>query len=178
MKRFAVHSRIRNTFHNPGQRSGFVAWWRFGILALSTLVFCACHEQYPYFHQYQSVDADGWFTNDKAELQIPATPNDTTFQMAICLRHTQKYLYNDIFLHLTLRDDSTKEIIKTTDIRIPIYNEQGKPIGKGFPYIEPEPYPSIQEIHLTKGHTYTVLIQHDMKSSTIKGVTDVGIKLY
>ena len=148
------------------------------LMVIMLTAFYSCREQWPYYHEYRSVDANAWFTNDKAELHVPALPNDTTLQIAVCLRTTQKYPYQYLHLNMTVKDDSTRQTIKALRFKLPVFDEQGLPLGKGFPFMEAEYDIERQPLKLEKGHTYTIHLWHNMHTTTIPGISDIGVKLY
>ncbi|MBR3454516.1 MAG: gliding motility lipoprotein GldH [Bacteroidaceae bacterium] len=148
------------------------------MMAILLMAFNSCREQWPYYHEYKSIDNNAWFTNDKAELHVPALPSDTTLNMAVCLRNTQDYPYQHLYVNLNVKDDTTQQNIKVLNLKLPVFDDKGLPLGKGFPFMETEYDIEGQPVHLKKGHTYTICIWHDMHSPTIPGIADVGIKLY
>ncbi len=142
------------------------------------LAITSCQEQWPYYHEYHSVDSNDWFTNDKVQLHVPALPHDTTLNLSLCLRNTQTYTYQYLNLCMSIKDDTTHQSLKTLTFKVPVYDDNGLAIGKGFPYLEAEYEIQGEKLKLKKGHTYTVSIWHNMHKPSINGITDIGIKLY
>lgn len=153
-------------------------WLFITMMACMALVFCGCRDQWPYYHSYKSVDRERWFSGDKVELSVPPLSADTVLRIAVCLRATQDYPYQHLALNMTVRDDSTHQTVKRLVLKVPVFDEEGLAIGKGFPFMEAEYEVADEHLTMRKDHAYTITFRHDMRATTIHGISDIGVKLY
>ena len=147
-----------------------------GILLTAT--FVACYDRTSFFN-YHAINLDGWDRTDFQEYQVNAISEEGYYMEEIGVRTTKAYPYQQ--LHLIVK----QEIISTTGthpnrfrrdtLHIDIYDSWGKPKGKGidlFQNVVP-----FKTLPLKAGDSISLQIAHDMKALSIKGISDVGLKV-
>ncbi|MBR0116832.1 MAG: gliding motility lipoprotein GldH [Prevotella sp.] len=146
------------------------------ILVVSALVACFNRTSFYHFH---AIDLDGWDRIDFQEYEVKALEEDGYYVEEIGVRTSTAYPFQS--LNLIVKQD----IISTTKshpnrfrcdtLRIDIYDSWGKPKGKGvdlYQHMIP-----LKTLPLKAGDSLSVRIAHGMKVFSVKGVSDVGLKI-
>ncbi|MBO4397845.1 MAG: gliding motility lipoprotein GldH [Bacteroidaceae bacterium] len=147
--------------------------WLICVLMMAVL-FTQCSSETTYFHQYKSVDIDGWNSEDTIVFHITPASTNTVMNAEIGVRTTNAFIYNKLFLKGTLQCEG--DDIVTDTLFVTIFDKKGVNLGDGLPY--PLCTKAIPPIRMDSGKVYTYTITPLMQSSSVEGVKDVGLKLY
>ncbi len=148
------------------------------VALLATATFAACFDHTEFFN-YHPIDTEGWGRNDVQEYHVRPVAADGYYVEEVGVRTSAEYPYRR--LNLIVRQDivstngSHLSRSRCDTLTIDVYNSWGKPEGKGvdlFQHVIP-----FKTLSLKAGDSLSVRIGHDMQAYTLKGVSDVGLKV-
>lgn len=142
------------------------------LLALTSLLLVACRQDIVY-SQFETVPAAQW-SADSAMVFHPIVEDSINhYQMQINIRHTDRYAYQNLWLFVDVVQDSL--LLRRDTIEAQMANERGEWHGSGMSKLT-LPMIYLDHIELTEGE-YTITIQQGMREETLKGITEVGLKV-
>lgn len=148
------------------------------VAIIAAVAFTSCFENTIHF-EYKGTDIGGWNREDSITFSIRPLEESSYYFEEIGIRANVEFPYER--LHLTVRQevisttDSTRRVTITDKVSLPIYDEEGKPIGTGV-NLRQYQIP-LKTVKLQAGDSLQVSIRHNMRDSIISGIADVGIKL-
>ena len=125
------------------------------------------------YHKYADVDAWNWNNSDTLTFELPRTTSSGELMPTVGVRTTNSFPFR--MLHLQFLVSCDNEVVAADTVFVAVYDNNGQPVGKGFPYtttLKP-----LQPLHVDSGKVYTFCINHIMNEECVKGVTKVGIEL-
>ncbi len=117
-----------------------------------------------------NVPSQGWDYGKALQADISPSDSVATGQMAIALRHTNLYLYSNIWLEVTVTDSLTTTI---DTLNITLADPSGRWLGRGIA--------TDFQLSDTIPHQYTLhrpataKVRHIMRDDMLKGVEQLGI---
>lgn len=148
------------------------------VAIIAAVAFTSCFENTIHF-EYKGIDIGGWNREDSITFSIRPLEESSYYFEEIGIRANVEFPYER--LHLTVRQEvisttnSTRRVTITDKVSLPIYDEEGKPIGTGV-NLRQYQIP-LKTVKLQAGDSLQVSIRHNMRDSIICGIADVGIKL-
>ena len=139
------------------------------IIVLLSIVLSACDRDIVY-SQFCSIPSEEWGIDEVAQFDYPITDAELPFRMIIYVRHTECYPYQNMWLFV---DDGQRQ----DTIEFYLADDRGQWLGnKHHGFIEmPVLYEAAHQYPDTG--TYHLTIQHAMRDSVLRGVTDVGLEI-
>ena len=142
------------------------------LLAISSLLLVAC-QQNVVFTAYESLPASGWDMDSVMVFHPTVEDSIGNYQMLISIRHTDRYPYQNMWMFVDVKQDSVQ--LRRDTIEVQLANARGEWYGKGLSeYTLPVIY--LENIPLLQGE-YTIGIQQGMREESLRGVSNVGLKL-
>ena len=142
------------------------------LLAISSLLLIAC-QQNVVFTAYESLPADGWNMDSVVVFHPTIEDSIGNYQMLISIRHTDRYPYQNMWMFVDVKQDSVQ--LRRDTIEVQLAYARGEWYGKGLSeYTLPVIY--LENIPLLQGE-YTIGIQQGMREESLRGVSNVGLKL-
>jgi len=146
--------------------------------ALSVAALVSCFQYTAYFH-YQSTDTNGWHRFDFLEYKVGAVSQEGYYVEEIGIRYNPQFPYRQLSLVIdqTVVHTATKRIgrHKSDTLQVELYDPQGRPTGEGV-NMQQLVIP-LKSLKLERGDSIAMQIRHNMKSTTIKGIAAIGMKL-
>ena len=139
------------------------------LLMVSAWVFTACQRNIVY-SQFCSIPSGEWAIDDVAQFDYSIADAELPFCMVIYVRHTERYPYQNMWLFV---DDGYGQ----DTIEFYLADDRGQWLGdKHHGFIE---MPVLYEVanQFPDTGTYHLTIQHGMRDSLLRGVTDVGLEI-
>lgn len=138
------------------------------IVALISLSGCKMgHNDYSHYH---NIDINGWAYGDT--LIYNFTPKDSVIigDMTLSLRHTNDYIYSNVFLEVTL-SDSTCSLCDTLAITLAddFGRWHGRGIGTDFQISD------TIALGITLRKPITIGVRHIMRDDVLKEIEQIGI---
>ena len=149
------------------------------VAILATAAFVSCFQNIG-FYEYRAVDIDGWDRNDFVDFRIHAAQEDGYYTEIIGVRADRAYPFKSLQLIVSQNIVSTtkvrKSIFKSDTLNVDIYDDEGMMAGSGVNLHQYEiPFKSLR---LEKDDSLYLTIHHNMNRRRIKGISDVGVKIY
>lgn len=142
------------------------------LLVLTSLLLVACRQDIVYT-QFEAVPAAQWAADSAMVFHPVVDDSINHYQMQINIRHTDRYAYQNLWLFVDVAQDSL--LLRRDTIEAQMANERGEWYGSGMSKLT-LPMIYLDDIELTQGE-YTVTIQQGMREETLKGITEVGLKV-
>ena len=151
----------------------------FAVAFFATAAFVSCFDNIG-FYEYRSVDINGWDRNDFTDYRIPAMPTSGYCTEIIGIRANSDYPFQTLDLIVSQNIISTahkhRSTFKSDTITVRMYDDKGMMNGTGVNLHQFEiPYKTLR---LENGDSLYLTIRHNMSRRAIKGISDVGVKVY
>ena len=142
------------------------------LLAISSLLLVACQRNVS-FTSFQSIPSHSWDMDSVVVFHPIVADSIGDYQMLISIRHTDRYAYQNLWMFVDVKQDSV--LLRRDTIEAQMANARGEWYGKGLSE-HTLPIIYLENITLPKGE-YTVGIQQGMREESLRGVSNVGLKL-
>ena len=147
---------------------------RFLMFCLPLLILCSCRDQVV-SSAHQDLPERGWAMTDTVRLSIDVADTAQTYDLALMLRHTEQYIYQNLWFFVQCPDSLAP--LSADTVMAYLADDRGKWIGTrtgrfyaGYVFME-------RNISFQQAGTYTFAIVHGMRDSVITGIADVGLEL-
>lgn len=137
--------------------------------AVLACAFSACRSDIVYSH-FNPMKSEKWHIDSVQQFNYPITDVQSGYQVLVYVRHTERYPYQNMWLFIDngLRRDT---------IEFYLADDRGRWLGdKKHGFIE-MPVLMEQDYHYPDTGSYSLAIQHGMRDSLLRGVTDVGVEV-
>lgn len=143
---------------------------------LPIILLTAC-QSYTAYHSYEPIPIKGWAKSDTLVYVLPASVPAGNYEMEIGIRYQESYPYRDIWLEISHNMQDTLNYATDT-LQLFLADEAGNKTGNGIGglYQCSRPYKDMFPIH-TEGNVRTFRIAQIMTNDTVKGISDIGIRL-
>jgi gliding motility-associated lipoprotein GldH len=139
------------------------------FLAALALALTACRQDIV-FSQFVSIPSGVWHVDSVAQFNYQIPDKKVGYQVLVYVRHTERYPYQNMWLFL---DNGTQR----DTIEFYLADDRGQWLGdKHHGFIE-MPVLIEQNYHFPDTGRYYMAIQHGMRDSLLRGVTDIGVEI-
>lgn len=139
------------------------------LLVIGCLAFTSCNNDIVY-SQFRPIPSGEWHVDSVAQFDYTIADNEIGYQVLVYVRHTERYPYQNMWLFL---DNGTQR----DTIEFYLADDRGQWLGdKHHGFIE-MPVLIEQNYHFVDTGKYAVTIQHGMRDSVLRGITDVGFEI-
>ncbi len=146
---------------------------RLVISMLCLLAMCACKRSIVY-SDFISLPADGWHQDSVLSYDICVEDSTADYDLLIVVRHTNEYPYQNLWLFVD--EYAGTELLHRDTIEALLADDYGRWIAGGInKYDLPLQYATSYRF-ATASHN-RITIQQGMRSSYLKGLSDVGVKV-
>jgi len=143
--------------------------FRLAILVLGVCLLTSCRNDIVY-SQFQPIPSEKWQVDSVATFDYTVTDTTVDYRMLIYVRHTERYPYQNMWLFVG--DSAHRDTIEFY-----LADDRGQWLGdKHHGFIE-MPVLYEEHFHFPDTGTYQLAIQHGMRDSVLRGVTDIGIEV-
>ena len=150
------------------------------LLIVVSLLFTSCYQDTLYY-RYHKLPGKGWYTHDTLNYQLDTPLSAGNYTIEFGIRHSTQYSYCDLWLGMrSKRTDSLSTIISDTDtLHINLVSEQGHWKGNSSGGLFQYTHPALYKLTVTEGDSLrSIQLFHIMKDAPLKGLTDVGIRIF
>ena len=145
------------------------------ITFLLTLIFLVSCDNNKVYDEYINLEATGWNAADTLAFEIELnSTNGDLFDILICLRNNNEYLYSNIFLFVEL--ENTQGITHSDTLQYLVAEPNGKWKGTGVGAIKHNLF-KYKESQLLDDGLYKIKITHGMRSELLHGLEDIGLRI-
>ena len=139
------------------------------FLAALALALTACRQDIV-FSQFVSIPSGEWHVDSVAQFDYQIADKEAGYQMLVYVRHTERYPYQNMWLFL---DNG----MQRDTIEFYLADDRGQWLGdKHHGFIE-MPVLIEQNYHFSDTGHCAMTIQHGMRDSLLRGVTDIGVEI-
>ncbi len=117
----------------------------------------------------------GWYKNEGVRFDVFIGDTLANYDFYISLRNTIDYRYSNLYIFLnTMMPNGNK----TRDtLEIILADDTGKWLGKGWGSVKENDVLLRKNLRFPRKGDYRFLIQQAMRTDTLKGITDVGLRI-
>ncbi len=143
---------------------------RWIVAVVAALILVACTTNVGEQGRFYALPADGWAYNDTLSFDSLCVDSVTSGRLAVSVRHTNGYLYSNLWLELTtVQGDS----LHRDTVNVPIADDFGKWYGRGvgvsFATIDTLPQ------RYTLQRSMPVYVRHIMRCDTVEDIEQIGL---
>ena len=138
-------------------------------LAVLTVLFSSCKNDIVY-SRFSSIPSEKWAIDSVAQFEYAITDTVPDYRMLVYVRHTERYPYQNMWLFVgdSLHHDT---------IEFYLADDRGQWLGnKHHGFIE-MPVLLEENYHFADTGKYFLTVQHGMRDSILRGVTDIGLEI-
>ena len=139
----------------------------FLITCLALLTSCKNDVLYSQFH---SIPSSNWHVDSIAHLDYTISDTALDYSMQIYIRHTERYSYQNIWLYVG--DSASRD-----SMNVFLADDRGRWYGDSNNGFIEVTIPFGNHLHFVDTGTYHLAIQHGMRDSLLRGVTEVGLEI-
>ena len=139
-----------------------------GLIVL-TVLFASCRNDIVY-SQFVPIPSEKWHVDSLAQFDYQIADKEVNYQMLVYVRHTERYPYQNMWLFL---DNGTQR----DTIEFYLADDRGRWLGDHHHGFIEMPVLIEQNYHFADTGRYYMTIQHGMRDSLLRGVTDVGFEI-
>lgn len=139
---------------------------------LCLLWLCSCSADEVYM-----TDVDNtWQKNEAKKLEFDINDAQSPKNLIFVIRNNNEYPYQNLFLISTLKD-TKNQIIKTDTMQYLLAKPNGEWLGNGMGSVKEMWGQYKLNYQFPKNGKYQLEIKHGMRTETLKGIEDIGIKI-
>jgi len=138
------------------------------------LFVIACDKQTIY-DRVIPLSADGWSYDEKVDFLYTISDTLKTYDILIHVRNTKSYAYSNLWLFIETLAPNDR--IQRDTLEIILADETGRWMGKRKQSINTVLIPYREIVHFSGRGIYQTTIQHAMRDTTLKHITDVGLRI-
>lgn len=141
------------------------------LIVLSSLLLAACGSPTRY-SEFQSVPLDGWSADSVLTYRFDMT-DTMPCDILLCIRHTEAYPYQNMWLFCSLGTDSAA--IWTDTLEFYLADDRGRWLGNGGLKLIEMPVIFAQNYQFPDTGNYVFTIRQGMREEQLRGISDVGL---
>lgn len=141
----------------------------FTIFTLVCLFLTSCKNEV-YYSQFSSIPSGNWHMDSVAHFDYMIDDTTCAYKMTLYIRHTDSYPYQNIWLFV---GDSAA----CDSINIALADDRGVWYGESHNGFMEMPIVFGENIHYADTGSYHLMIQHGMRDTMLRGVTEVGLEI-
>lgn len=143
----------------------------YAIILTVCCIITSCSSDTVY-HHYLPIEKTGWEKGDTLYFILKDSINTGKYESYIGVRHTVSYKYKDLWVSICTNCSE-----KPDTVHLILANKDGKwnSNGTASGYYQYETKGS--DLHFSNSNDSIIKIWHIMKDTSVKDITDVGIKL-
>ena len=143
-----------------------IGYW---LLVIGCLAFTSCKKDIVY-SQFFPISSGEWHVDSVASFDYQIADKEAGYQVLVYVRHTECYPYQNMWLFL---DNG----LQRDTIEFYLADDRGQWLGdKHHGFIE-MPVFIEQNYHFPDTGAYDMTIQHGMRDSLLRGITDIGVEI-
>ena len=140
------------------------------LLALGMCLMTSCRQDIIY-SRFVPVPSAEWSCDMIPQFDYTVTDKDAAYRMVIYVRHTERYPYQNMWLFVS---DNTGH---SDTIEFYMADDRGQWLGDSHHGFIEMPVLLEDNCHFPDTGAYSLTIQHGMRDSLLRGVTDIGLEI-
>ena len=143
--------------------------FKIGLFALLTILFPSCRNNIVY-SQFSSIPLGEWHIDSTAHFDYTIADEMADYRMIVYVRHKENYPYQNMWLFL---DNGERR----DTIEFYMADDRGRWLGDQHHGFVEMPVLIEDNYHFADAGTYYLNIQHAMRDTLLRGITDVGLEI-
>lgn len=142
----------------------------FCLLAIASMWLTSCSLRDLVYSQVYPISSEQWHIDSVVRFEVPITDISATYRTIVYVRHSERYPYQNMWLFVgneTQRDT----------IEFYLADDRGRWLGDRHNGIIEMPVLLDENRHFSGPGTYVFEIQHGMRDTLLRGVTDIGLEV-
>lgn len=144
------------------------------IILATTLVFYSCDSN-RYFEQNQKLVDEKWYYQDAPNFEFDMVDTNSMFNFYINLRNTNDYPFANLYVFINSEFPDGETARDTIELQLAAMD--GKWLGSGKGRYKYNQFILRRAMKFVQTGTYRFSIEHGMRRDTLKGISDIGIRL-
>ena len=140
-----------------------------GLFALLTILFPSCRNDIVY-SQFSSIPLGEWHIDSTAHFDYTIADEMADYRMIVYVRHKENYPYQNMWLFLDNGEHRDT-------IEFYMADDRGRWLGDQHHGFVEMPVLIEDNYHFADTGTYYLNIQHAMRDTLLRGITDVGLEI-
>lgn len=128
------------------------------------------------FEKNIQIPQQQWSSSFSPEIQFDITDTLSLYNVFVTLRHTDAYLYRNIWLDIATRQPGDTTYQKGR-FELTLQQSDGKWLGTGYGDIWEVRYPLFRRIHFRKEGQYHIILRQIMRDDPLKHIMNAGIRI-
>ncbi len=146
----------------------------FGLFVLLGSIFISC-DQNRYYEKNEAIDQNIWYYRDAKTFEVDIVDSLQAFNFYINVRNTIDYEYANLYFFIKTELPNGKLAVDTIECQLA--NLEGKWLGSGSSEFRDNSFILRQNMRFTQKGMYRFYLKHGMRSDSLQGIADVGIRL-
>lgn len=146
----------------------------FAILAFMSFAFISCDNNRYYEHS-EAIQNNTWYFNDAKAFELEIDDSLQAFNFYVNVRNTVDYEYANLYFFIQSELPNGEIAQDTVECQLADY--QGKWLGEGRGEFRDNSFILRQNMRFQNTGTYRFWLKHGMRRDSLKGITEVGIRL-
>lgn len=139
------------------------------LIAAAASLFSACSHDVVY-SRFMPIPSDRWGADSVLRFDYAITDTAADYRMIVYVRHSERYPYQNMWLFV---GDGQRQ----DTIEFYLADDRGQWLGdQHHGWIE-MPVLLEEEKHFPDTGAYSLTIQHGMRDSLLRGITDIGVEI-
>ena len=128
------------------------------------------------FEKNVQIPQQQWTSSFSPEIKFDITDTLTLYNVYVTLRHTDAYLYRNIWLDIATRQPGDTTYQKGR-FELTLQQSDGKWLGTGYGDIWEVRYPLFRRIRFRKQGQYSIILRQIMRDDPLKYIMNAGIRI-
>ncbi|MBR6167435.1 MAG: gliding motility lipoprotein GldH [Paludibacteraceae bacterium] len=139
------------------------------LLLFVAMWLTSCHSD-TVFSEFQAIPTKEWSVDVKPQFDYTIKDAEASYNIVLYVRHTERYPYQNMWLFV-----NNNHRIDT--IEFYLADDRGQWLGdRHYGFIE-MPVLLEENYHFPDTGTYRLTVQHGMRDSLLRGVSDIGVEV-
>ena len=139
------------------------------LIMTIVLALTSCRTDIVY-SQFQTIPSGEWYADSVVRFEVPITDVSATYRTIVYVRHTERYPFQNMWLFVGNANHRDT-------IEFYLADDRGRWLGNSHNGFVEMPVLLDEERHFRDTGTYIFDIQHGLRDSILRGVTDVGLEI-
>ncbi|MBR6493502.1 MAG: gliding motility lipoprotein GldH [Paludibacteraceae bacterium] len=139
------------------------------LCGLIMTLMTACSTDIVY-SRFQPIPSQEWHMDSVAHFDYAITDAQADYRMLVYVRHTERYPYQNMWLFIS-------DSLRTDTIEFYLADDRGQWLGEAHHGWIEMPVLIEENWHFPDTGVYHMTIQHGMRDTLLRGVTDVGVEI-
>lgn len=145
------------------------------LLALLVLVAAAACNKNVVYEESIAIDPEAWQVDSIAKFSFDITDTVPSYSVSFIVRNSGDYQYQNLWLFVRNIEPDLRSHNDT--VQLMLADDLGNWVGSGIGSIYSATYEYQHKLRFPKPGTYQLYIQQGMRTDSLAGIHDIGLKI-